>query len=48
MSGSDRSIGTQQWISDYKTRNASLIADNHAFARWLENDYKPIAGGWQY
>lgn len=48
MSGNDRSIDTEQWLSDYKKQNASLIAGDDAFARWLESDYKPIAGGWQY
>ncbi len=36
------------WLKSYKDECRDLLADNPEFARWLEEDYKPIAGGWQY
>ena len=36
------------WITQYRERNQELLASDPAFAKWLERDYKPIAGEWQY
>lgn len=36
------------WLVEYKEANRELIANDPEFARWLEEDYVPIAGGWQY
>lgn len=35
-------------LVDYKQEHVGLIRENPAFARWLEEDYRPLAGGWQY
>ncbi len=37
-----------EWIADYRETNAQLISADPAFAAWLETEYIPIAGGWQY
>lgn len=37
-----------EWIADYKARHAALLRENPDFARWLDENYIPIAGGWQY
>ena len=36
------------WIKQYRELNDELLASDRGFAKWLERDYKPIAGGWQY
>ena len=36
------------WFDSYRVANAELMASDPEFARWLEEDYVPIAGGWQY
>ena len=39
---------TREWITDYVQDNAALLEAEPEFRRWLEEDYAPIAGGWQY
>jgi hypothetical protein len=39
---------TQIMIEQYKLTHSELLADNLDFREWLENEYVPIAGGWQY
>ena len=41
-------IEFQRWFEDYKHANAGLLDSNPEFNRWLELEYVPIAGGWQY
>jgi len=35
-------------VEDYKAAHPEVLADNPDFREWLENEYVPIAGGWQY
>lgn len=35
------------WIADYQQANPERL-DDAEFAAWLESEYVPIAGGWQY
>ena len=35
------------WLADYRQANPERFEDTE-FAAWLENEYVPIAGGWQY
>jgi hypothetical protein len=35
-------------LAAYKLANAELIKNTPDFAAWLERDYRPIVGGWQY
>lgn len=35
------------WLERYKSKNPHLL-DDPEFANWLEEEYVPIAGGWQY
>jgi hypothetical protein len=37
-----------RWLTDYKVAYHDLLVNEPEFARWLEEDYVPIAGGWQY
>jgi hypothetical protein len=36
------------WLETYRAANAELLKREPDFARWLETEYVPIAGGWQY
>lgn len=36
------------WLEAYKAANEDRLKCTPDFAAWLENDYVPIAGGWQY
>ena len=36
------------WMASYRAANAERLKTDTEFARWLESDYVPIAGGWQY
>lgn len=36
------------WLTAYKKDHAERLRGDPAFARWLETEYVPIAGGWQY
>lgn len=41
-------ISVDRWLDSYKDTNHELLSRDPEFARWLEQDYVPIAGGWQY
>lgn len=43
---SERSFS--HWLETYKEENWALIEANPDFARWLEEAYVPLAGGWHY
>jgi hypothetical protein len=36
------------WLAAYRAANADCLRNAPDFAAWLEKDYVPIAGGWQY
>jgi len=42
------SIEINRWLEDYKNSNAALLDSNPEFRRWLDEEYVPIGGGWQY
>ncbi len=35
-------------LGAYKEEHRDLLENDPEFARWLEESYVPIAGGWQY
>jgi hypothetical protein len=37
-----------KWITDYKERHREVLQQKPEFAHWLEEEYVPLAGGWQY
>jgi hypothetical protein len=37
-----------RWVEGYKAANTALLASDPEFRRWLEEEYVPIGGGWQY
>ena len=47
-SASLHSYRLTEWLAEYKAANAQLISADPAFGAWLEGEYIPIAGGWQY
>jgi hypothetical protein len=42
------SVHLDSWLATYKRDNAALLERDPEFARWLQDEYVPIAGGWQY
>jgi hypothetical protein len=36
------------WLVGYEAWHRRDIAGDDEFARWLKEDYAPIAGGWHY
>ncbi len=36
------------WLVRYREAHRDELAGDEEFARWLEEDYAPIAGGWHY
>lgn len=41
-------LSLERWLSIYKDANQNLLSSDPEFAQWLEEEYVPIAGGWQY
>jgi hypothetical protein len=42
------SIDQSDWLTTYKASNAQRLKGDPQFAEWLDTEYVPIAGGWQY
>jgi hypothetical protein len=42
------SVCDGSWLAEYKRENEAEILADPEFAAWLENEYVPLAGGWQY
>lgn len=38
----------EDWLDSYKGVAARLLEEDPEFARWLNEAYVPIAGGWAY
>jgi len=36
------------WLAYYLEANRDAVACDEEFARWLEEEYVPLAGGWHY
>ena len=41
-------VAIQAWIDDYKSANSALLDGDPEFSRWLDEDYIPMGGAWQY
>lgn len=37
-----------RWLASYKDASRDLLRSDPEFAHWLDTEYVPIAGGWQY
>ena len=37
-----------EFLREYLTANRTLVDSDPEFAAWLETEYRPIEGGWQY
>ena len=40
--------GVGNWLAAYKEANEERLLREPGFAAWLDKEYVPIAGGWQY
>ena len=38
----------RQLVAVYREEHRAELSRDPEFARWLEEDYAPIAGGWHY
>jgi hypothetical protein len=36
------------WLAHYMEASRDKVAGDEEFARWLEEEYVPLAGGWHY
>ncbi|SRR6266508_1009445 len=36
------------WLDHYQEAHRDEVAGDEEFARWLEEEYVPLAGGWHY
>jgi hypothetical protein len=36
------------WLASYLEAHRDAVAGDEEFARWLEEEYVPLAGGWHY
>lgn len=43
-----QSFPSLEWLNRYRHAQAGLLADDPAFAAWLDQEYVPIAGAWLY
>jgi|GEM_PF-6540925 len=41
-------VSADRWLASYKDASRDLLLSDPEFAHWLDQDYVPIAGGWQY
>ena len=48
MNTSARDQAMVQWLSAYKNEHHALLEADPAFQHWLETEYVPLAGAWQY
>jgi hypothetical protein len=48
MSSETLHIPISSWLENYKQGHAALLHKDPEFARWLDEEYRPLAGRWQY
>ena len=41
-------VSVHSWLVRYKANHSDLLHNDPEFARWLDEEYVPIVGGWQY
>jgi hypothetical protein len=41
-------LGLESWLDAYEASHRELLCSDPEFARWLEEEYVPVAGGWMY
>lgn len=41
-------VQRESMVDAYKRSHQELLASNPEFREWLEREYVPITGGWQY
>jgi hypothetical protein len=48
MQGAASRISVDRLLATYKNHHHELLQQDPTFAKWLEEDYVPVAGGWMY
>jgi hypothetical protein len=48
MNATAERLGLEQWLEVYRASQRELLGSDPDFARWLDEEYVPVAGGWMY
>ena len=48
LSQSHSRLTHHRWFEEYKNNHRELLSQDREFARWFDEEYVPIAGGWAY
>jgi hypothetical protein len=48
MSAAAERLGLEQWLETYEASQRELLYSDPEFARWLDEEYVPVAGAWMY
>ena len=48
MIGKTERLGLGEWLDSYRDTEQELVRGDPDFARWLEEEFVPVAGGWMY
>lgn len=48
MSKPSSPLDACRWIDEYREANQALLNADPEFRHWLDEEYIPIGGGWQY
>jgi hypothetical protein len=48
MNATTERLGLGEWLDSYRDSEQELLRSDQGFARWLEEEYVPVAGGWMY
>jgi hypothetical protein len=48
MNATVERLGLEQWLEAYRGSQQELLRGDPEFARWLDEEYVPVAGGWMY
>jgi len=48
MNATTERLGLGEWLDSYRESEQELVHGDPDFARWFEEEYVPVAGGWMY
>jgi hypothetical protein len=48
MSATATRLGLEEWLGSYRATQRDLLHSDPEFARWLDEEYVPVAGAWMY
>jgi hypothetical protein len=48
MNAAAERLGFERWLETYQTSHREVLRRDPEFARWLDEEYVPVAGAWMY